>query len=483
MSAQDRTRPFVHRAAFDRPELVGARWWQEGLLVAADPVTRRSALVRIALAAGGLAGLGLAAGGAVAIFGGRRRQSPDPDPGSGTAFDERTITGRALDLQRERGWNVGHPQEALGFPSAAQSDVDGAPVASAPGSDLAARLAPAQERLAPYNVPTLFQTLAAPANKGLFDTVKPVFSPAMQAAYDRGRAVVSLFEATGWPADTALLADLPGPEAVAFAAGVSGTFEPVFTFDNWPHPRGVVPAHLALGAALYYLPLFERAAKERSAGAPPVFVLDRDRLAAYTDDGTRFDNRYLAKLPPAERWKDLGVKHLLYVIPEGAPLRELDDLNDDFTGLKDEDVDVRILALGDLLKSDEPPPPTPVEKTDEKEPTRGHVPAVHHHYWYGGSPSSHWWFWRHYGWHPLPPAYTPVAPSRTTDAHAWTPSPRSTLYSSGVPGGVVPGRRTQPRGFGMVTIRTPAPGSGGGGGSGSSGRSGSFGRTWGTSGG
>ena len=52
MSEQDRTRPFVHRAAFDRPELVGARWWQEGLLVAADPITRRSALSRIAIVVG-----------------------------------------------------------------------------------------------------------------------------------------------------------------------------------------------------------------------------------------------------------------------------------------------------------------------------------------------------------------------------------------------------------------------------------------------
>jgi hypothetical protein len=45
--------------------------------------------------------------------------------------------------------------------------------------------------------------------------------------------------------------------------GGAGIFEPVFLFDNWPHPQGVVPSHLVLAAALHYQPLFLKARAAR----------------------------------------------------------------------------------------------------------------------------------------------------------------------------------------------------------------------------
>jgi len=71
----------------------------------------------------------------------------------------------------------------------------------------------------------------------------------MQNAYRAGKALASLF--AGVPPHTMVIVDLPGPEAMAFAAGMAELFDPCFTFENWPHPRGVVPAHLTLAAAAF----------------------------------------------------------------------------------------------------------------------------------------------------------------------------------------------------------------------------------------
>ena len=86
---------------------------------------------------------------------------------------------------------------------------------------------------------------------------------------------------------------------MALAAALAARFCPVFTFDNWPHPLGVVPSHLTLGACLYYLPLFLEAAQTRPQPAPPLFVLDANRLDPYRDQPDQFDNRYVAPVPSA----------------------------------------------------------------------------------------------------------------------------------------------------------------------------------------
>lgn len=480
MSEPVARKPFVQRASFDTSGLVGARWWQEGLVVAADPVTRRSALRTLAIAGGVVAGAGLVFGGIATIFGGRRRSGGD-DPSGG--FDEASITRNALDLQKEQGWNAGAAGQALEFPGAAAADVAGAAVDPAALPDLVAALRPAQPALVPYYVPTLFQTVGDPRNRDLRRLLRPVHDASTAVVFDQALATLTLFEAAGFPADTAIVADLPGPESVAFAAGLASRFEPVFAFDNWPHPKGVVASHLTLGAAVAYLPALRDAAAKRKAPAPPVIVLDRNRLASYTDDAGRFDNRYLAKIPPPDGWKPLGVKHVLYVVPAGAKVVELDDLNDDFVALREAGVDVKILSLADFGRTEKPaekPKEGPDPKPEPGAPARaaeedrhGHAPGhVHHHYCYGGHPFTHWWFWHNYGWHGTSPGYRYQAPAVHSGGAAFVPTPRRTLFSGGLAPAIVPGARSKPRGFGTVTYRTPRPAS-----SGSSGRSGSFGRT------
>ena len=127
----------------------------------------------------------------------------------------------------------------------------------------------------------------------------------------------------------ATLVDLPGPLAVAFAAGAAAVLDPIFLFDNWPHPKGVVPSHLALAAATFYQPVFREKAKSRDSLAPALFVIDRTRLSPYSDDVGQFDNRYVARLPSALLAATQSPA-LVYVVKTDADLPEEVDLNSAF---------------------------------------------------------------------------------------------------------------------------------------------------------
>jgi hypothetical protein len=117
-------------------------------------------------------------------------------------------------------------------------------------------------------------------------------------------------------------------------------------FDNWPHPRGVVPSHETLAAVLYYWPTFRDAARSRPEGAPPLFVLDSNRLNGYRDEAAQFDNRYIARIPHAGELAALGVRRVVYVRPEQAEHRELDDLNAMFVAYQNAAIELRFWSLG-----------------------------------------------------------------------------------------------------------------------------------------
>jgi hypothetical protein len=420
-------RPFARQAYFDAGDLVGARWWQQSLSVRPDPVGRRTALKALLIAGGSAAAFGLVA--ALGL--------------DGHDDDLHDVTMDALDLQKREGWNVGQPA-ALRFPRSSDVDADGKQDWSDALDALPAGMAPSQAALAPYYVPTLFQALGAPS---LRQQMKPVPAPADDDV-GRGEAILSLFRAVDTPADTAVILDLDGPASVAVAAGMAPAFDPVFVFDNWPHPLGVVPSHATLGSVLFYRPLFQRARGTRKAPAPPAFVLDRRRLSPYVDDQSQFDNRYVAKLPTAENLRSLGVRHVLYVVPGKSDLRELDDLNDDFVAFSRSGVDVKMMALTDLGA------PGGVAQ-----PGRS-APVTHY---YGGSPHTHLFFWSMYGWHTPrvgPPAGArapalpaPRPPVDVSNGAAYRPAPRPTIFSArrtGIGAGV---GKQKPSGFGVVSVR------------------------------
>jgi hypothetical protein len=416
--------PFARRAFFDQPELVGARWWQESLATHVNPVTRRKALAKI-VSIGFLVGT---AGLLVALV----RRRPD--------FDETTIDRDALELQKEQGWDVGRPGVSLDLPGRSAADVAGALDWSDALPGLAEALAPARPELQPYYVPTLFQALVPPTSASLRAAIAPIHDADLDQAYARGQALAALFTDPSAPGRTAVVVDAPGPTAVAVAAGMADRFDPVFLFDNWPHPAGVVPSQLALGAAVYYRPRFLAARATRPAGAPPVFVGDDQRLAPYKDQSDRFDNRYLLKLPSAARLQALGIDRLFYVRPKGGEL-ELDDLNDDFVALGRAGIQVKMVALDDFERGD---------------------PATPQRYYWGGHPMTHVHFWPVYvgGYRAVP-----ALPPRIAPSIGYAPAPRPTMFSSRTIGGAAGIGRQKPSGFGRVSYRSEG------------GRSGSFGRS------
>jgi hypothetical protein len=352
----------------------------------------------------------------------------------------------ALDEQQQNGWNVGSEDAALTFRGAQQVDVAGSPAWRDAMTTLALRLSPALARWAPYYNPTLFQSLETPRSAGLRALMLPVFTPEMALASRRGEALLSLLIQDGvCRNDVAVVLDLPGPESVAVAAALAPCFDPVFVLDNWPHPLGVVPAHLTLGAALYFLPTFERARAYKlraPAAVAPVFVLDQQRLAPYTDDAGQFDNRYVVGLPPHEALQAAGIHHLLYVTGDDRARFESDDLNNDLVAIDGSGVDVKMLALSDF--SERPLPDWPSDPGCVPAPLGPPppAPAAGAPLYFGGSPASHSCFSFWYGWQQqiqLPyPGYAagvPAPPPRLAPRCRFRPLPRPTfVVGPGVPG-------------------------------------------------
>lgn len=397
---------FTLRVGYDQDELLGARWWQENL---------RSAVARRARARGEdgtdesrrTALKVLAAIGGVAAFG--FVVSRGCSRGSTTT----TVTHDSLALQRERGAYVGSTA-TLVFPEPSATDAAGGTPSRADLDRLAVDLRPSDPALHPWYLPTLFQSLAAAGNDDLRRDFRMIRTAAMERAFAQGEAVRGLFALAERAAAWTLVVDLPGPEAIAFAAGLQPAADAVFVFDGWPHPRGVVPAHLTLAAAVHYRPVF--AAGERPPLRPAVFVLDRDRLSPYRDAPDQFDNRYVAKLPAAAALRARGVERVLYVVPAGAEPQELDDLNAVFVAWRQAGLEVRLGSLGDLLPG--PPPP-------------GRAPSARPSYYWHGSPGPHAYFWHHYGWPSQPTAVAPVPPARPVTGSGWAPTRRPTPFDGG----------------------------------------------------
>ncbi len=429
---------------------VGASWWREQLL---GGRYRRPAMI----------GLGLLSG--TSLLPGCWEPLPPRDPSEVTqSRDEIDLSMAALDLQRRQGWNVGRAGQPLALPGATALDAAGGVRWRSALDDLPIAFEPTQAQLLPYYVPTLFQSLLGPNADQLRAIMRPVRTHAMDVAYAKGQSILALFHEAGLPPDTAIVLDLPGPESVAAAAALGAHFDPVFTFANWPHPLGVVPSHETLGAALYYLPLFEDERATRPSPAPPVWVLDSRRLSEYTDEDGQFDNRYVAHVPNAEDLCRLGIKHVLYVVADESQQAELDDLNQPFVELARAGIDIKRVALTDFQQSDEEPP---ADEADASWP----VSYVGGWFYYGGSWRHHRCFWRNYGWHQALHAFNAgAAGGHESSGHVsggfqFVPSARQTRFSAN---------------FGRIAVRTSRttsaitgvrPGN-----SGSFGRSGSLGR-------
>lgn len=332
--------PFARDSEVDQPGIIGARWWNKSVVESAATQGRRVALAVLAASVAGVVGLCT-----LGIVG---ASSVSDD-------DEKEETRQSLKLQQDFGWNFDVPNQTVVYTDLAARDF----VRSAL-STLVEDLAPAGADLLPFYVPTLFQSPEAlpkvqlpdgsnASIRPIAEALRPIRTSSMIESEGRGKALAKLV-ASASPA-VALVVDLDGPDAVAFASGAASLLDPVFLFDNWPHPNGVVKAHLALAAAVYHQPDLRAAKGAHPGKSPPMFVLDRTRLATYTDSPTQFDNRYTAKLPPASALRALGVSRVLYVAPLGAATVHLADLEASFAQYRDAQIDVRAVMAEAFAKT------------------------------------------------------------------------------------------------------------------------------------
>lgn len=411
----------------------GTDWWQKML-------TRREANQR-------LAKISLAAA-ALATVGGLSSCGSDEE----TIEETAESTEDALALQKEEGWNVGMEDRRLTLANKTAADSQNSMdwISYRDPQKLLSAWSPTDSTWEPFVVPTLVQSLSQPS---LQQEIAPVHTASMDEAYSRGLGMKEILRATKDPSNTLVVVDIPGPEAVAYGAALSDVANVVVSFDNWPHPAGVVGSDQTLGAMLYYAQEVEKQREKRPDDAPTVLLLDANRLADYTDSGDKFDNRYVAKLPPSDKLKSIGVENVMYAVSSQSVQNEADDINEDFVAYGKQGLNVTMFPLSEFQPANDVP--DSVQKRYAESGTH------HRPYYYGGGFGYMPLFFSYY---PLAyafgsPMYRGTAP-RTVSRPNYSPTPRQTMFSSRTVGGGASGvGRSKPTGFGRVSTRSTGTGS------------------------
>jgi len=184
---------------------------------------------------------------------------------------------------------------------------------------------------------------------------RPFYKPTLVAAISVVQSAAAPIRATGadsvdWAAEefarstdltnAAVFVDLPGPRSVEWGTVLMRRgFQPVVTFNNWPHQKGLLPLEKTLGALIFHAEEAARARALLSPQAPPVFLLEGQRLFQKGVDPSPgvFDNRFFhafADFPPHDALKSRQINRVFYVShPRVTTAFEEDDLNDYFVSL------------------------------------------------------------------------------------------------------------------------------------------------------
>ncbi|MBX3744037.1 MAG: hypothetical protein KF833_01890 [Verrucomicrobiae bacterium] len=136
-----------------------------------------------------------------------------------------------------------------------------------------------------------------------------------------------------------VILDLAGYPSIALAARlVAAGYQPVCTFNHWPHPQGLIRAENLLAGLLRFAPVISAVRHRLSPASPPVWICDRDRLGQRPARPREFDNRYYlddASLPGPETLRRAGIRHLVCIVPERSST-PMADLRAYFAGLRKE---------------------------------------------------------------------------------------------------------------------------------------------------
>jgi hypothetical protein len=135
-------------------------------------------------------------------------------------------------------------------------------------------------------------------------------------------------EADHWPfrhftvpdwidANTLLIIDLPGPRSVALGASLAlSGCDLVCTFNNWPHPKGVLRAQDTLGALLRYAGWLRDERVASPTPGPVAWLCDMGRMGQRIGAPGDFDNRYYLEeslFPGPKYLREQGISRVVLV--------------------------------------------------------------------------------------------------------------------------------------------------------------------------
>jgi len=156
----------------------------------------------------------------------------------------------------------------------------------------------------------------------------------------------------GWASRQSwVILDIPGPSAVAVSVRmIAAGFQPVCTFDHWPHPQGLIKSEIILAQLLRYASSVQRLRDQLKMESPPLWICDRNRLGTRRGTPNQFDNRYFLDdsiLPSADVLRRAGIQHIICMVP-GPSDQPTDDLRAYFRDLrKDNFAQITGVALSD----------------------------------------------------------------------------------------------------------------------------------------
>jgi hypothetical protein len=162
--------------------------------------------------------------------------------------------------------------------------------------------------------------------------------------------------------------DLPGPAAVEAAVWLiaSGGCQPVCTFDNWPHPKGLLKPERILAELIRWASTVAAARRGLAPGSPPLWICDSERLGGLSGKPGEFDNRYYlddSVLPGPALLKGAGIGKVVYLTLE-KNAAVVQDLEAYFADLLAAGITVLHAALADpwleATRFSAPPTPRPL---------------------------------------------------------------------------------------------------------------------------
>jgi len=158
--------------------------------------------------------------------------------------------------------------------------------------------------------------------------------------------------------ETWVILDLPGPLSVEVSTWliVEGGCQPVCTFDNWPHPKGVLRSEDTLAELLRWASTVDDARAALRPTSPPLWICDNERLGTRVGSPGEFDNRYFlddSVLPAIAMLRNNGVVRVVYVVFAQQEIPTL-DLEPYFVDLLKEGFPIEFVDLADPTLTPQP---------------------------------------------------------------------------------------------------------------------------------